>query len=58
MEEEGRRDCRTGLEEEKARLDAAEEEQRPRRDISHKRHKQSSNTIKVKREQMYMILGL
>ena len=33
-------------------LDAAEEEQRLRRDISHKHHRQSSNTIKVKRKQM------
>ena len=53
-----RRDRRTGLEEEKAWLDAAEEEQRPRPDISHKRHKQPCNTIKVKRKQMKMILGI
>ena len=39
-------------------LDAAEEEQRPRPDISHKRHKQPCNTIKVKRKQMKMILGI
>ena len=39
-------------------LDAAEEEQRLRRDISHKHHRQSSNTIKVKRKQMKMILGI